>query len=139
MRNLKPILLVEDDQVDAMTIKRAFSEVGIKNELIHKTDGEDALEYLKNQDSKKPCIILLDLTMPKMSGLEFLHIVKSDEYLKIIPIIILTTSDHDRDIVESFEFSVAGYMVKTKDYQDFIKLMEEINHYWSISELPLRY
>ena len=82
MKNLKPILLVEDDSVDAMTVKRALKELNVTNQLVHSIDGEQALEYLKADDNKKPCVILLDLNMPKMNGIEFLQAVKEDEKLK---------------------------------------------------------
>ena len=76
MRNSRPILLVEDDDVDAMTTQRAFDEIKVTNELIHKIDGEGGLEYLRDEGNQKPCIILLDLNMPKLNGLEFLKIAK---------------------------------------------------------------
>jgi len=91
MRNLKPILLVEDDDVDVMTVERVFKDLKIKNQLVSTANGEEALEYLKNSGNKKSCIILLDLNMPKMNGIEFLKIVKADEVLKKIPVIVLTT------------------------------------------------
>ena len=106
MRSSKPIMLIEDDTVDAMTVERAFKELKVKNELVHKIDGEDAMEFLGDQNNEKPCIILLDLNMPRMNGIEFLKIVKSDDNLKSIPIVILTTSKSEQDKVESFRLSV---------------------------------
>ena len=136
MRNLKPVLLVEDDYVDAMTVKRAFSDLKVTNPLIHKLNGEEALEYLRGEGGQKPCVILLDLNMPKMNGIEFLKIAKADEELKKIPVIVLTTSKSDEDRVETFGLSVAGYMIKPTDYKKFMETVRIIDLYWSISELP---
>jgi CheY-like chemotaxis protein len=136
MRNLRPILLVEDDSVDAMTVKRAFSELKVTNELVRKINGEEAIEYLKTHTDKKPCVILLDLNMPKMNGIEFLRVAKADSELRQIPVVVLTTSKEDRDKVETFKFSVAGYIVKPVDYRKFVDAMRVLNLYWTLSELP---
>lgn len=136
MKNSKPILLAEDDSVDVMIVERAFKDLKIKNQLACTANGEEALEYLKNDANKKPCIILLDLNMPKMNGIEFLKIVKADEVLKKIPVIVLTTSSQQQDIVESFKLGVAGYIVKSVDYAKFTKAINTINLYWTLSELP---
>ena len=136
MKNSKPILLVEDDDVDIMTVERALKDLNLKNQLVSKADGEKALEYLKNNGNKKPCIILLDLNMPKMNGIEFLKIAKADESLKKIPVVVLTTSSQQQDIVESFELCAAGYIVKSVDYTKFVKAISAVNLYWTLSELP---
>lgn len=136
MKNLKPIMLVEDDKIDAMTVKRALKELKVVNELVHSVNGEEALEYLRNENNKKPCVIMLDLNMPKMNGIEFLEIVKKDETLKKLPIVILTTSKDEQDVVGSFNYSVAGYIVKPVDYKDFVEAIRTIDLYWSLSELP---
>ena len=136
MKNLKPILLVEDDGVDVMTVERALKDLNIKNQLVNKADGEEALEYLRTNGNKKPCIILLDLNMPKMNGIEFLKFVKADKSLKKIPVVVLTTSSQQRDIVESFKLSAAGYIVKSIDYAKFVKAISAVNLYWTLSELP---
>ena len=136
MRNLRPILLAEDDSVDAMTVKRAFSELKVTNELARVTNGEEALEYLKTHTDKKPCVILLDLNMPKMNGIEFLKAAKADNDLRQIPVVVLTTSKEDRDKAETFKFSVAGYIVKPVDYRKFVEAMKVLNLYWTLSELP---
>ena len=136
MRNMRPILLAEDDSVDAMTVKRAFSELKVNNELARVTNGEEALEYLKTHTDKKPCVILLDLNMPKMNGIEFLHVAKADNELRQIPVVVLTTSKEDRDKVETFKLSVAGYIVKPVDYRKFVEAMKVLNLYWTLSELP---
>ena len=135
MRKLKPIMLVEDDSVDAMTVERALEDLKVSNQLVHTVNGEEALEYLRGQGNQKPCIILLDLNMPKMNGIEFLKIAKADEELKKIPVIVLTTSGDEHDIIGSFEFSVAGYIVKPADYKKFVEAVRTIDLYWTLSEL----
>ena len=133
----KPILLVEDDQVDAMTVRRAFKELHVTNLLVHVENGEEALDHLRDSASERPCIILLDLNMPKMGGIEFLQAVKHDESFKAIPAVVLTTSDEQQDKVESFNLGVAGYMAKPVDYQHFVEVMRSINTYWTLSEMPV--
>ena len=136
MRSSKPILLIEDDNVDVMTVERVLRDLKIENQLISTSNGEQALEYLKTNDNKKPCVILLDLNMPKMNGTEFLKIVKTDEALKKIPVVVLTTSSQQEDVVESFKLGAAGYMVKSVDYGKFVETIRTINLYWTLSELP---
>ena len=136
MRNSKPILLAEDDDVDAMTVKRAFKDLQVANKLVRAADGEQMLEYLRTENSEEPCLILLDLNMPKMNGIEFLKVAKADEALKRIPVIVLTTSSDERDVVESFELGAAGYMVKSVDYEKFVDVISTIDQYWTLSELP---
>ena len=136
MRSFKPILLVEDDQVDAMTVKRALKEINVTNRLNIVNDGEEALTFLKNSENEKPGIILLDLNMPKMNGIEFLKIAKKDESLKKIPVVVLTTSKDDQDKVGSFNLGVAGYMIKPVDYRKFVEVAKIIDLYWTLSELP---
>ena len=136
MRSSKPILLVEDDDVDVMTVKRALKDLKVTNPLVRTTNGEEALEYLRTKSNKKPCVILLDLNMPKMNGVEFLKVVKADDELKKIPVVVLTTSKEEQDIVESFKLSVAGYMVKSVNYKKFVEAIRTINLYWTLSELP---
>jgi CheY-like chemotaxis protein len=136
MQNSKPILLIEDDDVDVMTVKRALKDLKVTNELVPIGDGEEAIEYLKRESAVKPCIVLLDLNMPKMDGTEFLKIVKADNALKKIPVVILTTSSSDRDVIESFELGAAGYMVKSIDYEKFVETIQTIDRYWTLSKLP---
>jgi CheY-like chemotaxis protein len=129
-------LLVEDDIVDVMTIRRAMRDLEITSELVPTGDGEEALAYLKNEDNAKPCVILLDLNMPKMNGTEFLRTVKADNMLKKIPVVVLTTSNSERDIIRSFELGAAGYMVKSVDYKKFMEIIRTIDLYWTLSKLP---
>lgn len=132
----KPILLVEDDQVDTMTVIRALKEIHVTNRLVHVENGEEAVSYLQDPESEKPCIILLDLNMPIMNGIEFLHVVKRDDYLRRIPVVVLTTSEEQQDKVNSFNMGVAGYMTKPVDYRQFVEVMRSIDAYWTISEMP---
>ncbi|MDO8262718.1 MAG: response regulator [Gallionella sp.] len=131
-----PILLVEDDQVDVMTVKRALKEIRVTNPVVNLENGEDALKYLRDPESAKPCIILLDLNMPIMNGIEFLQVAKHDALLKRIPVVVLTTSEEQQDKVNSFDLGVAGYMAKPVDYRQFVEVMRTIDAYWTISEMP---
>jgi CheY-like chemotaxis protein len=132
----KPILLVEDDEVDIMTIRRALKEIHVANPLVTQENGEQALAYLRDPSTQKPCIILLDLNMPIMNGIEFLQVAKNDEELRRFPVVVLTTSEEQQDKVNSFNLSVAGYMAKPVSYRHFVEVMRSIDLYWSISELP---
>ena len=136
MNSKKPILLVEDDKVDAITVKRSLRDIHVTNRLLLAGNGEDALQYLREPNGDRPCIILLDLNMPKMNGLEFLQILKQDNMLKKIPVIVLTTSKNEQDKLESFRLGVAGYMIKPVDYQQFVEVVRTINLYWTLSEMP---
>lgn len=136
MRSKRPILLVEDDKVDAMTVKRALDEIKVTNRLDIAGNGEEALSYLRDPENKKPCVILLDLNMPKMNGIEFLRIAKQDKRLRRIPIVVLTTSEEEQDRINSFDLGVAGYMIKPVDYQKFVEVIKTIDLYWTLSRLP---
>jgi CheY-like chemotaxis protein len=136
MRSSKPILLVEDDQVDAMTVKRALKEIHVTNRVDTLENGEEALLFLRDPQNEKPGIILLDLNMPRMNGIEFLTVAKQDDTLKRIPVVVLTTSLEDQDKVDSFNLGVAGYMIKPVDYRQFVEVVKAINLYWTLSELP---
>lgn len=136
MRSSKPILLVEDDNVDAMTVTRALKEINVTNRLDITNNGEEALAFLRNPEHEKPGIILLDLNMPKMNGIEFLQVAKNDTDLKKIPVVVLTTSKEEQDKVDSFNLGVAGYMIKPVDYLQFVEVVRTIDLYWTLSELP---
>lgn len=136
MRSKRPILLVEDDRVDAMTVKRALKDIHVTNRLDIVSNGEEALLSLRNFKKEVPCIILLDLNMPKMNGIEFLRIAKQDEALRRIPVVVLTTSEEEQDRVNSFDLGVAGYMLKPVDYQKFVEVVRTIDLYWTLSKLP---
>ena len=136
MQKPKPILLVEDDSVDAMTVKRAMRDLQVNHSVIHSVNGEEAMKYLTSPDTEKPFVILLDLNMPKMNGIEFLKVMKENPELKTIPVIVLTTSKEQQDVLDSFEFGASGYMVKPVDYSKFVEILRRIFTYWDSSELP---
>ena len=136
IKKIIDILLVEDDIVDVMTVKRAFKEINITNSLSVTGNGEEALEYLKDENNEKPGLILLDLNMPKMNGIEFLKIIKNNEAHKSIPVVVLTTSKEEQDKLSSFNYSVAGYIIKPVDYTQFVEAVRTIKMSWTLSELP---
>jgi len=136
LRSEKPILLVEDDAIDRMTVERALKEIRVTNTLEMVGNGEEALEFLRDPAREQPGIILLDLNMPKMNGIEFLKFVKADESLRRIPVVVLTTSKDEQDRVDSFNLGVAGYMVKPVDYMQFVEVVKAIDLYWTLSEMP---
>ncbi len=136
------ILLVEDDEVDVMNIKRAFKRHKIANPLYIAGDGLEALAMLRPQKTQPPIVplqrrlILLDLNMPKMNGLEFLHALRSDAQLKPTPVIVLTTSDEDKDRIEAYNLNVAGYILKPVTFVNFAEVMSTLNRYWTLCEMP---
>ncbi|GAB4540219.1 MAG: response regulator [Thermodesulfovibrionia bacterium] len=136
MRYNVPIMIVDDDEVDVMTIKRALKEIKITNPLYIARNGEEALEILRNGKKEHPALILLDLNMPRMGGIEFLRVIKQDDGLKKIPVVVLTTSSEDEDRVESFNLGVSGYMIKPVEYIRFVEVVKVIDLYWTLSELP---
>ncbi|MCP4660839.1 MAG: response regulator [bacterium] len=140
MRKNVPILLVEDDQIDQLTVARAFKKNKITNPLYTVNNGKEALAFLRHegpygdpQKAQRPGIILLDLHMPVMSGIEFLKILKQDEDLRSIPVIVLTTSQEENDQVESFRMSVAGYVIKPLEFGEFVEAIKTIDLYWTLS------
>lgn len=135
MRKDIPILLVEDDEIDQMTVSRALKEIHVTNRLDIAGNGEEALALLNDNRNQKPGIILLDLNMPRMNGIEFLSLIKKDEELKKIPVVVLTTSIEEDDKVKSFNLGVAGYMHKPVDYMQFVEVIRTIDLYWTLSEL----
>jgi CheY-like chemotaxis protein len=136
MQTAQPILLVEDDNIDAMTVKRALKDLKVTNQLVRTTNGELALGYLRDDSRPKPCLILLDLNMPKMNGIEFLKVAKDEQILKRIPVVVLTTSGEQRDLVDSYKLSVAGYMLKSVDYKNFLETIRIVDLYWTLSQMP---
>ena len=140
---LVSILLVEDDPDDIAITKRAFKKGNIVNPLFVVRDGEEAIEYLKNtgkytdvKEAPRPGIILLDLNMPRMDGREVLEQVKSDESLRRIPIIVLTTSKHEGDIFTSYDSGANTYITKPVNFKEFLDALQALGKYWlSIAEL----
>jgi CheY-like chemotaxis protein len=131
------ILLVEDDQVDVMNVKRAFEKNRILNPLQVASDGIEALAMLRNGEiPSNRRIILLDLNMPRMNGIEFLRELRADPDLRLTPVVVLTTSNDERDRVEAYNLNVAGYLLKPVTFVNFVELMAALNKYWSLVELP---
>lgn len=135
------ILLVEDDEVDVMNVKRAFKKNNITNPLYIAGNGLEALEMLRSQENGSPKIppqrrlILLDINMPKMNGLEFLHELRADPKLRTTPVIVLTTSDEDQDRIEAYSLNVAGYILKPVTFVNFAEVMATLNKYWVLCEM----
>ena len=136
MNGDKCILLVEDDEVDVMTVRRALKDLKVANPLEVTQNGEEALAYLNDMAKSKPCVILLDINMPRMNGIEFLREREKDPAKKSIQVIVLTSSREEQDMVESYKLGVAGYMIKPVDYQQFIETIRVIDLYWTLSQFP---
>jgi CheY-like chemotaxis protein len=119
-----------------MTIQRALKELKILNPVVICENGLEALNYLNNLENALPGIILLDINMPKMNGIEFLEHRNKNKTINLIPTVVLTTSKDEQDKVESFNLGVAGYMIKPVDYMQFVEVVKTINLYWTLSELP---
>ena len=135
------ILLVEDDELDVMNVQRAFKKNNITNALYIAHDGLEALEILRGQHGstrmpRERRLILLDLNMPRMGGIEFLHELRQDPDLASTTVIVLTTSDEERDKVEAYKLNVAGYILKPVTLLSFIEIMAALNKYWTVNELP---
>lgn len=135
MRTNYPVLLVEDDDVDVLSVIRAFKELQIPNQLIVRKNGEEALDYLSTNETL-PGLILLDLNMPKIGGLELLKTLKRSERLQLIPAVVLTTSSNHRDIELAYKHQAAGYLVKPMDFTEFKESISHVFKYWSLCELP---
>lgn len=127
------VLFIEDDMIETMKMQRAISKFQSKHKIIEAKNGEEAMDILKK--GNLPDIILLDLNMPRMSGIEFLSILKADEKLKYLPTIILTTSENRIDLLKCFEIGIAGYIIKPLKYEDYEAKLKRVFEYWEISEL----
>jgi CheY-like chemotaxis protein len=139
MTTAKPlhILLVEDDQIDQMNVKRAFERNKIVNPLYIAENGLEALEMLRDgrvPDERR--LILLDLNMPKMNGIEFLKSLREDPRLAHTPVVVLTTSNDEQDKVQAYDLNVAGYLLKPVTFTNFVELTAALNKYWTLVELP---
>ncbi len=128
------ILLIEDDAIEVMKFNRVLKTLGLNHKIIEANNGEEALSILKDKEII-PDIIILDLNMPKINGIEFLGILKNDEYLKYIPAIILTTSNNHRDVLECYKIGIAGYVLKPLKYEDYVERIRKMLEYWSTNEL----
>jgi two-component system response regulator len=135
--NAVEILLVEDNPDDAGLTIRALKKYNLANHLLHLQDGEEALNFIFGEKmTSLPKIILLDLKMPKVDGIEVLRKIKSDEQRKVIPVVVLTSSKEDRDIVESYKLGVNAYIVKPVDFDKFVKAISEIGFFWLLLNQP---
>lgn len=133
------ILLIEDNPDDAGLTIRALKKYNLANHLLHLNDGEEAIDYIFNgRMVGLPKVILLDLKMPKVDGMEVLRKIKSDEQKKIIPVVVLTSSKEERDIVESYKLGVNAYIVKPVDFDKFVKAISEIGFFWLLLNQPPR-
>jgi two-component system response regulator len=130
------ILLVEDNPDDAELTIRTLKKNNLANHLIHKEDGQEALVFLFAERSVMPRLILLDLKMPRVDGIEVLRRLKSDERRKVIPVVILTSSNEERDIIESYKLGVNAYVVKPVDFDQFIKAVAQLGLFWMIHNQP---
>jgi CheY-like chemotaxis protein len=130
------LLLVEDDDVDAMTVKRSFLKQRIANPIVRAYDGVEALEMLRNQTVSRPLIILLDLQMPRMGGIEFLTTLRADDDLKDIVVFVLTTSKSEEDLVKSYRQQIAGYFIKGEVGESFLDVVNVLDNYWKVVQLP---
>jgi len=136
MKTIADILLIEDDEVDIMNVQRAFKNINLYNKLYIRKNGLEALQFLKEEKSEKPIIILLDINMPKMNGIEFLQEIRKDDHLKSLPVFVMTTSNQEQDIVAAYNLNVAGYIVKPVSFGNFLQAITILNHYWELCEMP---
>ena len=127
------VLFIEDDMIELMKLQRAVVNFESKHKIIEAKNGEEALTILRN--GELPDIILSDLNMPRMSGIEFLTTLKADSKLKYLPTIILTTSENRVDLMKCFELGIAGYIIKPLKYEDYEKKLKRVFEYWEVSEL----
>ncbi len=134
------VLVVEDNPNDVAIIKRAMRKSDVKCELYFARDGAEALDFLYQQgdfeDAPRPDLILLDLNLPKIKGLEVLAKIKADEHLRRLPVIVLTISEREEDMVKAYDSGAASYMTKPVDSKDFERLIQTVQDYWQIARVP---
>ena len=142
MNELGRILLVEDDPKDIDLTLAALGEYKLANEVIVVRDGAEALDYLhtkgnyRSRAKENPAVVLLDLKLPKVDGLEVLREIRSDERLKLIPVVVLTSSREDRDMVASYKLGVNAYVVKPVDFHEFVNAVKELGVFWAVINEP---
>jgi DNA-binding response OmpR family regulator len=143
MSGLGRILLVEDDPKDVELTLEALGEYNLANEVVVARDGEEALDYLYCRGSfatrarESPAVLLLDLKLPKVNGLEVLQQIKADERLKVVPVVVLTSSREETDMVASYKLGVNAYVVKPVDFHEFVNAIKELGIFWAIiNEAP---
>lgn len=139
--NQVTFLLVEDDDVDVMHLKRSFRQLKIANPMVVANDGIEAMDMLRGRNGQdalpKPYIVLLDLNMPRMNGMEFMKEIRADPELKHTIIFVLTTSNDEQDKFRAYEKHVAGYIVKSEAGTSFLGALEMLDRYWRVVELPV--
>lgn len=138
MRNTAEILLVEDNPNDAELAIRALKKNNLANNLVHLEDGQEALDYLYDENNEMPKLILMDVKMPRVDGIEVLRKLKSDERKKVIPVVMLTSSKEDKDIIEAYNLGVNAYIVKPVDFDQFVKAVTQLGFFWMILNQPSR-
>ncbi len=136
MGNSAEILLVEDNPNDAELAIRALKKNNLANNLVHLEDGQEALDYLYDDSNEMPKLILMDVKMPRVDGIEVLRKLKSDEKRKIIPVVMLTSSKEDKDIIEAYNLGVNAYIVKPVDFDQFVKAVTQLGFFWMILNQP---
>jgi DNA-binding response OmpR family regulator len=129
LRN-KAILLVEDNQDEIDLALHAFRSSNIANKVVVKTNGKDALDYLFHSDDTLPGVVLLDLNLPKLSGIEVLREIRANDRTHLVPVVVMTTSREERDVVNSYELHANSYVVKPVDFQQFTESMRQLGVYW---------
>jgi CheY-like chemotaxis protein len=131
------LILVEDDDIDVMNVRRALERAHVTNPVFVAHNGIEGLELLRsNKVPKDRRLVLLDLNMPRMNGIEFLRELRKDPALRGTPVVVLTTSDDDRDKVQAYDLNVAGYLLKPVTFINFVDVMAALNKYWALVELP---
>jgi two-component system, response regulator len=130
------ILLVEDNPDDAGLTIRALKKHNLANKLLHLEDGQEALDFLFNDENEMPRLVLLDLKMPRVDGIDVLRRLKNDEKRKVIPVVVLTSSKEEKDIVESYQIGVNAYIVKPVDFDQFAKAVAEVGLFWMVLNQP---
>lgn len=130
------LLLVEDDDIDAMTIERSFKTNRIANPVVRAYDGREALEMLQKKEVNSPYVILLDLQMPRMNGIEFLEALRADKELAHSVVFVLTTSKAEEDMIAGYENHIAGYFLKDQSGDNFIDLVNVLDSYWKVVHFP---
>ena len=142
MDSLGRILMVEDDPKDVELTLTALEEYNLANEVVVTRDGQEALDYLycrgqySARSSDNPAVLLLDLKLPKVDGLEVLHQIKSDDRLKMIPVVVLTSSREERDMMRSYQLGVNAYVVKPVDFHEFVNAVRELGVFWAVINQP---
>lgn len=136
MGNAAEILLVEDNPNDAELAIRALRKNNLANNLVHLEDGQEALDYLYDEKNEMPKLILMDVKMPRVDGIEVLRKLKSDDKRRVIPVVMLTSSKEDKDIIEAYNLGVNAYIVKPVDFDQFVKAVTQLGFFWMILNQP---